>query len=654
MIVHRHLRSYLLELLDSQLPRLMGEFLNDLNKPTSLLIEPVQPLVLEAKRRRLELIDRLSHLFEQDNRSLAQKMYDKEDAEKIVDNLEAGIREVLDDYWLRIRQLKDEYDRFSSIGATSMDQKRARAKHRAYKEITTDPDHAYVLNYFAEAGLLPAYQFPQDTSYLDPGVEDTPNLYRSKSIAIEEFAPGNLVYANNHKLKSIRLLFSGTGRRAFPTSTDTLGSVVDYYFCDQCGHATDQVQNLCPECGSRMGAATSVVFPEAYEAEEQTSITSSEEVRDRRFFVRKEHVLAGPDGKADLYEVPFLPMELWRDSRILITNWGKRDRETGEGEKFEICPLCGRQKPRDDEKWDEWHRNLCSGQPEPVVLGYEFVTDALIITLPPETLAASAFCSFDERFAYTLSEAILTGASTYLEVEPGEIRSFVRQTWKEGRHYQIVMYETVPGGAGYLAQIAAAFPEVAKESYDRLFNHYCIGACYRCLKRYDNQRIHSKLDKEKVRQVLFHTMLEEPVDPKQVDVGTSVIVVRNQMDARQIEHQEYLLSKNGTQSPIESRLLQAMREVGGLPEPEKQFEIYDDRGRLVTVPDFAYPEKKIAIFCDGYQYHSPPEVLEADSWKRNYLEKEHWYVLVYWGRTINRAADRCARQIAEVYASSRS
>jgi hypothetical protein len=470
-------------------------------------------------------------------------------------------------------------------------------------------------------------------------------------MAIEEFAPGNLVYANNHKLRSIRLLFSGTGRKAFPTSTDALGAVVDYYFCDQCGHATDHVLNLCPECGSRMGAGTSVVFPEAYEAEEQTSITSSEEVRDRRFFVRKEHVLAGPEGKADLYEIPFLPMELWRNSRILITNWGRRDRETGEGEKFEICPLCGRQKPRDDEKWDEWHRNLCSGQPEPVVLGYEFVTDALIITLPSEALSANTFSDWDERFAYTLSEAILTGASTYLEVEPGEIRSFVRQTWKEGRHYQIVMYETVPGGAGYLAQIAAAFPKVAKESYERLFNHQCVGACYRCLKCYDNQRIHSKLDKDKVRQILFHTMLEEPIPPKQVDVGMSVSILRSQIADRQSEHQKYLASKNGTQSPIESMLLRAIRNISGLPEPEKQFEVYDDRGRLVTIPDFAYPDKKIAIFCDGYQYHSPQDVLESDSWKRNYLEKEHWYVLVYWGRTIHRAADRCARQIGDLYAS---
>ena len=61
----------------------------------------------------------------------------------------------------------------------------------------------------ATRSLLPAYQFPLDTFSLDPGVPDTPTLYRPSAIALEEFAPGNFVYANGRKLRSIRVLFSG-------------------------------------------------------------------------------------------------------------------------------------------------------------------------------------------------------------------------------------------------------------------------------------------------------------------------------------------------------------------------------------------------------------------------------------------------------------
>lgn len=74
-----------------------------------------------------------------------------------------------------------------------------------------------------------------------------------------------------------------------------------------------------------------------------------------------------------------------------------------------------------------------------------------------------------------------------------------------------------------------------------------------------------------------------------------------------------------------------------------------DGDRLVTVPDYAYPAQKIAIFCDGFMYHGNPETLEADAKKRNFLQAQGWVVLTFWGRTILRAPAACAHQIAEVY-----
>lgn len=88
----------------------------------------------------------------------------------------------------------------------------------------------------------------------------------------------------------------------------------------------------------------------------------------------------------------------------------------------------------------------------------------------------------------------------------------------------------------------------------------------------------------------------------------------------------------GTQSPIEARLLKAMEEIPGLPLPALQHEIRN-QGRLVTVPDFAYPERRIAIYCDGYAHHGNRRTLEKDAKKRNWLQRQGWVVLTYWGRT---------------------
>lgn len=104
----------------------------------------------------------------------------------------------------------------------------------------------------------------------------------------------------------------------------------------------------------------------------------------------------------------------------------------------------------------------------------------------------------------------------------------------------------------------------------------------------------------------------------------------------------------GTRSPIEARLLKAMEEIPGLPQPTLQHKIWS-QGRLVTVPDFAYPERRIAIYCDGYAHHGNRRTLEKDAKKRNWLQRQGWVVLTYWGRTINSDARSCAREISETY-----
>ena len=75
----------------------------------------------------------------------------------------------------------------------------------------------------------------------------------------------------------------------------------------------------------------------------------------------------------------------------------------------------------------------------------------------------------------------------------------------------------------------------------------------------------------------------------------------------------------GPQSPIEAQLLEALQKVPGLPTPELQYEIRNG-DRLVTVPDFAYPGARIAVFCDGFAFHGNPDTLELDAKKRNWLQ----------------------------------
>jgi ATP-dependent helicase YprA (DUF1998 family)/rubrerythrin len=665
-IVRRHMRAFLLESVEAQLPRLMVEFLDDPRTPTRWNPEVLAGLVAEVRDRESDLAGVLAEVFEADRKAGRTQRFGKDESRELTRDFASDLTRVLESWWRRVQQLDREYREFATVGSPQSDQKKANARRRAYYEITQDPERAYTLNFLATQDLLPAYQFPVDTFSLDPGVVDTPTLYRPASIAIEEFAPGNFVYANGHKLRSIRVLFAGglgaTEFRAARSDAEATGRLRSFWFCERCGEAVGEARNSCPRCGAGLGEATECVFVDAFEAEESLRIGSDEESRQRQFHVRKESLLPASDRECRLYNYPCTPIEYWKLADIVVTNWGRADSKTSEGMRFWLCPDCGRHQPYDPgnsahaqplRKWQEYHRRLCPGEPAPLVLAYRFQADSLVLRFPSRqderTIGRSTFSSS----AVTLAEALLAGAGNLLELEPSELAAFPRPSADGGLTEEIVFYETVPGGAGYVEDVARRLPEVARAAQARLYGHECLRGCYLCLKHYRNQRWQPFFDKSGVRDLLMVLATMDPVEAETAATGASAQVLRRDLDARreELEKQGRLPGSKGPQSPIERSLLEALRAVPDLPEPESQHEIYDG-SRLVTVPDFAYPDLKIAVFCDGFAFHGNPETLELDARKRNWLQSKEggeWVVLTYWGRTIHRAADACASEIVAVY-----
>ncbi|KKL93112.1 hypothetical protein LCGC14_1877920 [marine sediment metagenome] len=102
-----------------------------------------------------------------------------------------------------------------------------------------------------------------------------------------------------------------------------------------------------------------------------------------------------------------------------------------------------------------------------------------------------------------------------------------------------------------------------------------------------------------------------------------------------------------TESPIEKILLKAIRELG-LPEPEQQHEVSNDDGSLLTIPDFAYLRKKIAIYCDGVEFHLDKERWEKDRKIDRELILKHWKPIRFTGKEINRNPQDCAQKILDL------
>jgi ATP-dependent helicase YprA (DUF1998 family) len=665
-VVHRHLRSFVLESIHSQLPRLMADLLDDVRTPTRWSAEALLGLFDEVRRDEVSLVEGLARLFADDREAGRTIRYDRGECEQVTKRFESDLTRVVESWWERIRQLDREYREYATVGSPRQDEKKAAARKRAFYEITQDPERAYTLNYLSTQGLLPAYQFPVDTFSLDPGVADTPTLYRPSAIAIEEFAPGNFVYANGHKLRSIRVLFAGgpglsPGRTA-RSDAESSGRLRSFQFCERCDAVTEETRNACPRCEAPLPSAVACVFVDAFEAEESLRIGSEEESRQRQFHDRRESLLDQSGTECQLYPYPFAPVEYRKLGEILITNWGRVDSKTGAGMQFWLCPDCGRHLPYDPlnaaqaravQTWRDYHRRLCSGEPAALVLAYQFHGDCLVLSIPSAQDRTTIGRSTHSPTAVTLAEALLAGATDLLEVESHEIAAFPRRAPEGDTAEEIVFYETVPGGAGYVEQMARRLPEVASAARERLYNHECLRACYLCLKHYRNQRWHHFFDKGRVRDTLLMLSLTEQVEPTPIRNGAGIRTLRESLAKRraEIESTGKLPGQKGPASPIEAKLLDALRAQADLPPPLPQYEIRD-RDRLVTIPDFAYPDTRIAVFCDGFAFHGNPETLELDARKRNWLQSKEggeWVVLTYWGRTILRDAEACAREIAEVH-----
>jgi len=70
-------------------------------------------------------------------------------------------------------------------------------------------------------------------------------------------------------------------------------------------------------------------------------------------------------------------------------------------------------------------------------------------------------------------------------------------------------------------------------------------------------------------------------------------------------------------SPMESRLRMILL-LAGLPRPQVQTELRDDRGAFIARPDLLYPTARLAIEYDGAVHR---ESLVADNRRQNRLQR---------------------------------
>ena len=113
-----------------------------------------------------------------------------------------------------------------------------------------------------------------------------------------------------------------------------------------------------------------------------------------------------------------------------------------------------------------------------------------------------------DEFDASLKAAVIEAANAVIGAESGEICGFTRTVCVDGTaSRELVLYDSVPGGAGYVRKAAASLNAVLAAARAMLDGCQCEKSCYKCLRSYENQFEHTLLDKRLIQPYLDHLLV---------------------------------------------------------------------------------------------------------------------------------------------------
>ena len=556
--------------------------------------------------------------------TLSEAGYSRDDLATLLDNLPALVEDAVQRTARQVASLHTTVESWSAKGGKDWYARRAgkMINHllgipdSSQKEGQGDVGPAYPLRRLAEAGILPGYEFPVEpaTLRLLGDRDEWSTLSTARASGLRQFQPNAPVYARGKRWKVFGV------DKSSPWNPQDEEPTLYYQRCGRCELMFDPQQSpLCPRCNhAEPGFTRAGVHYAGFIARPDDSPVSDEE--DRIYSRNYVEIHPGWDtgaaqNIAGRWRLPDdWRLEWRRGEQVIWLNEGPPDKE-GFKAGYRLCPECGwltnpppkkrgkgkgRKAPAKSTRQDPYgHAQTCSRRGEEVsglALYAEAKVETLRLLFPwfgdpanPDDRAGL------DRWGLTLGYALLAGAERHFALSDRDLTMLwegVRQQEFEGLKYWqgvITFIDPNIGGSGYLEKMAQEIERVAVAALHHLDHDDCETACYRCLKTYVNQRYHHLLNWPLVIGTLTG-LSQAPV--KRLSLSKADIAdPRPWLEA----------AKAGVGSPLEHRWLQILADAG--LEPVKQHPISDKSERVFTIADFAFPERRVAIYVDGLAYH---------------------------------------------------
>lgn len=539
------------------------------------------------------------------------------------------------------------------------------------KKIVEDINGKNIFNFLSDEGLLPNYAFPEAGVILkaviyrkrneDNEIEDNDDkkrkydnyiheYNRAAMAAIQELAPENAFYAEGRKLTIDQIDVK-------------LSEPELWRLCPSCTHAQIEIKDKnaaqCPRCGHpgwsdsgqvRQLLRLKMVYSNVDYVKSKSGDESDE--REQKFFCRQ--MLVDVDTAKDIthaYKIddekhPF-GFEFIKKATLREINFGEVDNV---GEKltvagreevrkgFKVCKYCGKVKAKGI---SFKHAYTCVGKNKPdsetieesLYLYREFTSEAIRMLIPSTSVDSS------ETRLQTFISALMLGLKRHFGSVDHLRVCITEEPVKDSAHRKsyLVLYDTVPGGTGYLKELMSSsvpMMEIFQKALDAVKACSCYSddkkdGCYKCLYAYKQSRHIGQISSRAAVEMLSE-------------------ILKNKNKVKEIKSINDIKINALFDSELEKRFIEALARssnanrtievnhqvVNGKPgyslkindlywEVEPQVELGIEDGIIIpSKPDFIlWPVrnkdekiKPIAIFTDGYTYHK--NIIGEDMAKR--------------------------------------
>ena len=541
-----------------------------------------------------------------------------------------------------------------------------------------------LLEAMTNAGLLPNYAFPEEGVSLTTiihgkrrgGEEYSVPVHRYSRpahAALAEFAPRNTFFAHKSKVQIDQIDLEGE-------------APVEHRFCANCHYlapltAMEAKASRCPRCGDGSWADGSQVRPMLrlrrtvanVRQADKTRITETDEARNPRYYARRLLMNFDPadvrtawtlESSQAVYGFEFIANARFHDlnlgqpasasgSEQLTLIAGDDSAKTG----FSLCKTCGMVQPggaqareRDQDR-EQLHTPDCRDRHaegdahllDRLFLYRAFESECLRIMVP------KGFGS-GEQTTYSFMSALQLGMRKRFGGKVDHLRfDTLAETGAEagsGKTF-ILIYDSVPGGTGYLQQLLAGDADtliaVLAAAHAVIRGCACqtrpeVDGCYQCVFHYRQGRNRQHISRLAALEML-DALVEGDFERKQVKCLSEIEI--NPAFGSELERRflpalkalggqfdasgERLPTVKVTQDVKAGKTAYLLRVGANKYWVDTQVPIEDQAtGQTLCQPDFlisatkaASPMRPIAVFVDGWAFHQ--QSMAADARKRALL-----------------------------------